>query len=270
MSRMLVGRAWPAGNTTPRPCGLSSSATRRAHSPGRRPSAMDSLPLPTATRSSSTKWAMWAPDLQRLLIRAIEEKRYFTLGDDKPRESDFRLLTATNIDDGELRDRLDPDFLDRISLLSLTLPPLRDVPDELPWLWETVYQEATRRAGVTKRRAALGQASRASRRKHPPPSAPWKPPGPLPRRLPRPRRAPRRRRADVPCRRGDLWPRGPRWRGCSTFHVGLSCRRGGLRPRRDDRRPARGQRGGDRRRAGRPQGVHRERGSAHRLRRGST
>ena len=34
-------------------------------------------------------------DLQRLLIRAVEEKRYFALGDDKPRESKFRLLTAT-------------------------------------------------------------------------------------------------------------------------------------------------------------------------------
>lgn len=97
-----------------------------------------------------------SPDLQRLLIRAIEEKRYHALGDDTPRESDFRLLTATNIEDRELRDRLDPDFLDRISLLSLTLPPLRDVPEELPWLWETVYSEATRRAAVTKQRASLG------------------------------------------------------------------------------------------------------------------
>lgn len=95
------------------------------------------------------------PDLQRLLIRAIEEKRYFALGDDKPRESDFRLLTATNIDDRELRQRLDPDFFDRISLLTLTLPPLRDVPDELPWLWEAVYSEAARRADVTRHRSML-------------------------------------------------------------------------------------------------------------------
>ncbi len=97
-------------------------------------------------------------DLQRLLIRAIEEKRYFALGDDKPRESDFRLLTATNIEDSELRDRLDPDFLDRISLLTLELPPLREVADDLPWLWEAVYGEAILRAGVATRRAALGDA----------------------------------------------------------------------------------------------------------------
>ncbi|MDD9980584.1 MAG: sigma 54-interacting transcriptional regulator [Gammaproteobacteria bacterium] len=95
-------------------------------------------------------------DLQRLLIRAVEEKRYFALGDDKPRESNFRLLTATNIDDVELRNRLDPDFLDRISLLTLDLPPLREVREELPWLWEAVYDEARRRAGVPKRNASIG------------------------------------------------------------------------------------------------------------------
>lgn len=97
-----------------------------------------------------------SPDLQRLLIRAIEENRYFALGDEKPRMSDFRLLTATNIDDEGLRERLAPDFLDRISLFTLTLPPLRDVREELPWLWEAVYTEATRRAGIATRRAALG------------------------------------------------------------------------------------------------------------------
>ena len=97
-------------------------------------------------------------DLQRLLIKALEEKRYFALGDDKPRESDFRLLTATNIDELELKRRLDPDFRDRISLLTVELPPLRDVGGELPWLWDVVYREAAIRAGVTSRRAALGAA----------------------------------------------------------------------------------------------------------------
>lgn len=95
-------------------------------------------------------------DLQRLLIRTIEEKQYFALGDDKPRTSDFRLITATNIDEGELRRRLDPDFFDRISPLSLVIPPLREVPEELSWLWEAVYSNASRRAGVPERRAAIG------------------------------------------------------------------------------------------------------------------
>lgn len=110
-------------------------------------------------------------DLQRLLIRAIEEKKYLPLGGDKLRESDFRLLTATNIDDDALRERLDADFLDRISLLTLELPPLRDIGGELPWLWGLVYEEAARRAGVSRRQATLAAVQQshvvAQLRSHP-------------------------------------------------------------------------------------------------------
>ena len=88
-------------------------------------------------------------DMQRLLIRAIEEKNYVALGDDKSRESNFRLITATNLDDVELRRRLDPDFFDRISLLTLELPPLREIQSEISWLWEAVYNEALRRSGAS-------------------------------------------------------------------------------------------------------------------------
>ena len=87
-------------------------------------------------------------DLQRLLIKAIEEKEFLPLGDHQPRKSDFRLIAATNVSDADLRGRLAPDFLDRISLLTLRLPPLREVRPELPWLWEATYREATKRAGV--------------------------------------------------------------------------------------------------------------------------
>jgi hypothetical protein len=72
-------------------------------------------------------------DLQRLLIKALAEERYLPLGDDRPRKSNFRLLTATNLEPGELRRRLDP--LDRIGLLTLRLPPLREIREELGWLW---------------------------------------------------------------------------------------------------------------------------------------
>jgi len=95
-------------------------------------------------------------DLQRLLIKALEEKQYVPLGDDRPRKSDFRLLTATNLEFAELRRRLDFDFLDRIGMLSLQLPPLREIRDELEWLWEGTYEEAARRAGAPKQRAVLG------------------------------------------------------------------------------------------------------------------
>src|SRR5204862_3359844 len=70
-------------------------------------------------------------DLQRLLIRALEEKRYFPLGDDKPRKSDFRLLSATNLPTEQLQDRLDPDFFDRIRLLTIRVPSVREMPEDV-------------------------------------------------------------------------------------------------------------------------------------------
>lgn len=95
-------------------------------------------------------------DLQRLLIKALEEKQFFRVGDDSPRKSDFRLLTATNLPAEELGERLEPDFLDRISLLTLHLPPLREVPEELSWLWRVIYDQAARRAGARSREVHLG------------------------------------------------------------------------------------------------------------------
>lgn len=99
-----------------------------------------------------------SPELQRLLIKVIEERRYLPLGSEDAKASDFRLVTATNLDDTTLRERLAPDFLDRISLLTLALPPLRDIRGELPWLWEVVYAEARRRAEVPRGRASLHAA----------------------------------------------------------------------------------------------------------------
>ncbi len=87
-------------------------------------------------------------DLQRLLIKAIEEKRFSPVGSDKVEQSDFRLICATNQPWTHLRECLDPDFLDRISLLTLELPPLRMIREELGWMWESAYSEAVKRSGL--------------------------------------------------------------------------------------------------------------------------
>ena len=96
-------------------------------------------------------------DNQRLLIKALEEKSYLPVGGTEPKKSDFRLLAATNLDADTLQERLDPDFLDRISHLTLRLPPLREIADELDWLWLDVYENAISRAGMTGRRVSLVQ-----------------------------------------------------------------------------------------------------------------
>ena len=97
-------------------------------------------------------------DNQRRLIKALEENTYYPIGDTKPRKSDFRLLAATNLEQDELHKRLDPDFFDRISYLTLRLPPLREIADELHWLWPRAYQSAITRAGADKQRAQFAQS----------------------------------------------------------------------------------------------------------------
>ncbi len=103
-----------------------------------------------------------AKDVQRLLIRAIEERSYLPLGDDKPRKSDFRLITATNRPAAELRKRLDADFLDRISYLVVRLPPLRELRNDLDWLWHEVLAAAASSASMP--RAALEASDAAHER----------------------------------------------------------------------------------------------------------
>jgi len=89
-----------------------------------------------------------ARDSQRLLIKAIEERRFQPLGSTDWKQSRFRLITATNVSLGELRKRLDPDFFDRVALLRLRIPSVRELPEDIPWLWRSVWERVSTEAGV--------------------------------------------------------------------------------------------------------------------------
>lgn len=88
-------------------------------------------------------------DLQRLLIRALEEGTYHPLGSTTLEKSVFRLIAATNLGSFDLQERLDPDFYDRIRTLQLRMPPLRELTEDLPWLWASTYETALQRSGVS-------------------------------------------------------------------------------------------------------------------------
>jgi transcriptional regulatory protein RtcR len=72
-------------------------------------------------------------DEQVMLLRAIEEKKFFSVGADKESESDFQLICGTNRDlqqrvkEGLFRE----DLLARINLWTFKLPGLSDRPEDI-------------------------------------------------------------------------------------------------------------------------------------------
>jgi len=167
-------KRWPAV-----PCGQYSPSTMRAELFGYKKGAYtgadkDKDGLLRAAHKDTLfldEVADMSRDLQRLLIKALEEKEYLPVGADEPVKSEFRLVTATNRPWSDLEERLEPDFLDRISMVTLQLPPLREIRDDIPWLWRSVYEKAGTRAGVGKGARALAQRQHdkvvAALRQHP-------------------------------------------------------------------------------------------------------
>jgi DNA-binding NtrC family response regulator len=88
-------------------------------------------------------------DTQRLLMAAIEGRGFQRLGDTSIKRSRFRLVCATNRTMADLRaGLLDEDFLDRIAVFVLAVPPLRRCREDLPDAWRRVLLDAVRKAGV--------------------------------------------------------------------------------------------------------------------------
>lgn len=73
------------------------------------------------------------PDEQAMLLKAIEEKRFFPFGGDKEVESDFQLIAGTHRDLGQwVRDgRFREDLFSRINLWTFDLPGLAQRPEDI-------------------------------------------------------------------------------------------------------------------------------------------
>jgi len=73
-------------------------------------------------------------DEQAMLLRAIEEKRFYPVGSDKEVQAEFQLLAGTNrplrraVAEGRFRD----DLLARIDTWTFELPALKDRPEDVP------------------------------------------------------------------------------------------------------------------------------------------
>ncbi|MDM8514673.1 RNA repair transcriptional activator RtcR [Desulfobacterales bacterium HSG16] len=72
-------------------------------------------------------------DEQSMLLRAIEEKRFFPVGSDHEVESDFQLICATNRDLGQdvSAGRFREDLFARINLWTFYLPGLKDRSEDI-------------------------------------------------------------------------------------------------------------------------------------------
>jgi DNA-binding NtrC family response regulator len=83
---------------------------------------------------------------QRLLVRVLQDRRrrYRPVGSDREAEADVELVCASNLPTRELRRRLDLDLYDRISLLTVELPPLRLCREDLADDWRRVWRELRR------------------------------------------------------------------------------------------------------------------------------
>lgn len=72
--------------------------------------------------------------VQAQFLKVVEEKQYRRLGEVKMRTSDFRLICATNHDLVEeiKNGRFRKDLYFRINVLPITIPPLRERPEDIP------------------------------------------------------------------------------------------------------------------------------------------
>lgn len=86
---------------------------------------------------------------QRKLLHTFQDqkRRYRQLGSDSESSSHFELVCASNLSMDELRNRLDADFFDRVSMLVIHLPPLRECREDLQDDWERVWTE-TRHSSI--------------------------------------------------------------------------------------------------------------------------
>ena len=74
--------------------------------------------------------------LQAKLLRVIEDKEFYRLGDSKTVRVDVRILSATNRDLEAMTKtgRFRQDLLYRLNVFRIKLPPLRERPEDLPLL----------------------------------------------------------------------------------------------------------------------------------------
>jgi len=91
-----------------------------------------------------------SPSAQSKILRAVEYGEFERLGSDTLQRADVRILSATHHPlNGEASGRFRQDLFFRISGFTLTVPPLRERPGDLPALLAAEIARASERQGKT-------------------------------------------------------------------------------------------------------------------------
>ena len=91
------------------------------------------------------------PHLQAKLLRVIQEREYQRVGQTQTRKADVRIISAANrflkgrMEKGAFRD----DLYYRLNVVSITLPPLRERKEDIPFLAEHFLARSQDRQGCT-------------------------------------------------------------------------------------------------------------------------
>jgi DNA-binding NtrC family response regulator len=103
------------------------------------------------------------PTLQVKLLRVLEDRVVSRLGENVWREVDFRLVAATNRDLRLLiaQGQFGQDLYERLAIVGIQLPPLRERVEDLPALVPTSSPASTTRRKARCRRGSTGIDPRA-------------------------------------------------------------------------------------------------------------
>jgi transcriptional regulator with PAS, ATPase and Fis domain len=96
------------------------------------------------------------PAVQSRLLRVLQEHEIKRVGGTEPIKVDVRVIAATNKDVGGLvkAHRFREDLFYRLSVVTVTLPPLRERRDDIPLLGEFFLRKFSREAGKRVERIA--------------------------------------------------------------------------------------------------------------------